>query len=277
MNPLSPACLQSEPMDLQLKNKTALVTGSTAGIGFAIAKALAAEGASVTVNGRTQARVDEAIKKLTAEVPGARVNGIAADLATAAGCESLLKQLPAVEILINNLGIFAIQPALEIPDAEWMRFFETNVMSGVRLTRAYLPGMLKKNWGRILFVSSESGVQIPKEMIHYGMTKTAQIAVARGFAEETKGTGVTINSLLPGPTKSEGVYTFMEEMGKKEGKDIAAVEKDFFKFARPTQLLQRFSTVEEVANMATFLASPLASSTNGSAVRVDAGTIAAAV
>jgi NAD(P)-dependent dehydrogenase (short-subunit alcohol dehydrogenase family) len=264
-------------MDLQLNNKTALVTGSTAGIGFAIAKALAAEGASVTVNGRTQQRVDEALNKIRADVNGAKVNGIAADLSTAAGCDALLKQLPQVDILINNLGIFEIKPALEIPDADWMRFFETNVMSGVRLTRAYLPGMLKKNWGRVIFVSSESGSQIPREMIHYGMTKSAQIAVARGFAEETKGTAVTVNSLLPGPTKSEGVYTFMEQMAKSEGKDLAAVEKEFFKSARPSQLLQRFSTVEEVAAMATFLASPLASSTNGAAVRVDAGTISAAI
>ena len=262
-------------MDFQLKSKTALVTGSTAGIGFAIAYALAAEGAVVTLNGRTQERVDAAIKKITAATPGAKVNGIAADLATADGCEKLVKQMPAVDVLINNMGIFAIQPPLEIPDSEWMRFFETNVMSGVRLTRAYLPAMLKKNWGRVLFISSESGVQIPKEMIHYGMTKTAQIAVARGFAELTSGTGVTINTLLPGPTKSEGVYTFMQQMAKQEGKDMAAVEKDFFKFARPTSLLQRFATVEEVAAMAVYLCSGPASATSGAAVRVDGGVVQA--
>jgi len=264
-------------MDLQLKNKTALVTGSTAGIGFGIAQALAAEGAVVTINGRTKERVDAAIKNLTAAVPGAKVNGIAADLSTAAGCETLVKQLPSVEILINNLGIFEIKPAMEITDADWMRFFETNVMSGVRMTRAYLPGMLKANWGRILFVSSESAVQIPKEMIHYGMTKTAQIAVARGFAEGTKGTGVTINSLLVGPTKSEGVGSFLEQMAKQDKTDVAGVEKAFFKTARPSSLLQRFASVEEIAAMATYLSSPVASGTNGAAVHVDGGTIAAAI
>ncbi|HXT40310.1 MAG TPA: SDR family oxidoreductase [Candidatus Angelobacter sp.] len=263
-------------MDLQLKNKKALVTGSTAGIGFAIAKSLAAEGAHVILNGRTQQRVDEAIRKIKSAHAHASATGVALDLSTAAGCEQLVKQLPSVDILVNNLGIFAIKPALEIPDADWMKFFETNVMSGVRLTRAYLPGMLKANWGRIVFISSESGINIPKEMIHYGMTKTAQIAVARGFAEETRGSGVTINTLLPGPTKSEGVFTFMEQMAKQEGKDLAAVEKDFFKFARPTSLLQRFATVDEVAAMATYLASPLASATTGAAVRVDGGVVQAA-
>ena len=262
-------------MDLHLKSQTALVTGSTAGIGFAIASALAAEGASVVVNGRTQRRVDEAIKKIVAATPGAKVSGVAADLSTAAGCNALTTQLPAVDILVNNMGIFAIQSPLEISDSEWMRFFETNVMSGVRLTRAYLPRMLRENWGRVLFISSESGVQIPKEMIHYGMTKSAQIAVARGFAELTSGTDVTVNTLLPGPTKSEGVYTFMQQMAKQEGKDMAAVEKDFFKFARPTSLLQRFATVEEVAAMAVYLCSGQASATNGAAVRVDGGVVQA--
>jgi NAD(P)-dependent dehydrogenase (short-subunit alcohol dehydrogenase family) len=264
-------------MDLQLKNKTALVTGSTAGIGFAIAQSLAAEGASVTVNGRTQGRVEEAIAKIKSAVKGATVNGVAADLSTADGCAAMVKQLPAVEILINNLGIFEIKPVLEIPDDDWLRFFQTNVMSGVRLTRAYLPGMLKVNWGRVLFISSESGINIPKEMIHYGMTKTAQIAVARGFAEETAGTGVTINTLLPGPTNSEGVGTFVAQMAKQQGVEVATIEKEFFKTARPTSLLKRFSRVEEVAATATYLASPLASSTTGAAVRVDGGVVQAIV
>ena len=263
-------------MDLQLKNKRALVTGSTAGIGFAIAKSLAAEGASVIVNGRTQQRVDDAIRKIKSAHAGHKSPASPLDLATAAGCEQLVKHLPAVDILINNLGIFAIKPSLDIPDADWIKFFETNVMSGIRLTRAYLPAMLKASWGRIVFISSESGINIPKEMIHYGMTKTAQIAVARGFAEETRGTGVTINTLLPGPTKSEGVFTFMEQMSKQEGKDLATIEKDFFKFARPTSLLQRFATTEEVAAMATYLASPLATATTGAAVRVDGGVVQAA-
>lgn len=215
-------------MDLGLDSKRALVTGSTAGIGFAIAEALAAEGASVTLNGRTQARVDAAVEQLRAKKPRGKVEGIAADLGTEAGAKELLAKLPEVDVLVNNLGIFEPKPFLEIPDDDWRRFFEVNVLSGVRLSRAYLPKMLAKNWGRILFVSSESGIQIPAEMIHYGTTKTAQIAVARGIAESVAGTGVTVNSVLPGPTKSEGVGGFVEDLARSQSKDVKTVEADFF-------------------------------------------------
>jgi NAD(P)-dependent dehydrogenase (short-subunit alcohol dehydrogenase family) len=255
-------------MDLQLKGKKALVTGSTAGIGFAIAAELAAEGASVWINGRTSQRVDEAAKKIKGDV-----HGIAADCSTASGINVLVAKLGEVDILINNMGIFDPKPFVEIPDADWMRFFETNVMSGVRLSRAYLPKMLKKNWGRIIFVSSESGLNIPAEMIHYGMTKTAQLAVSRGLAELTAGTAVTVNSVLPGPTRSEGVEVFLEQMAKAGKKDIAALEKDFFAHVRPSSLLKRFETPEEIAHMTALLCSPLASGTNGAAVRVDGGVV----
>jgi NAD(P)-dependent dehydrogenase (short-subunit alcohol dehydrogenase family) len=260
-------------MDLQLTGKRALVTGSTAGIGFAIAQALAAEGASVIVNGRSQGRVDAAIAAITAAGPGGRVTGVAADLGSAEGCAALFAAVPEVDILINNLGIFEPKPFAEITDADWLRFFEVNVLSGVRLSRQYLEGMRKANWGRILFISSESGVQIPAEMIHYGMTKTAQLAVARGLAETTVGTGITVNSLLPGPTQSEGVSTFVAQIAEARGVDLATMEREFFKSARPSSLLQRFATVGEVASMAVFLSSPLAAATNGAAVRVDGGVV----
>lgn len=255
-------------MDLQLQGRTALVTGSTAGIGFAIAAALAHEGATVIVNGRTQARVDQAVAKLPAGT-----QGLAADLGTAAGCAQAIAQLPAVDILINNLGIFEPKPFPEIPDEDWLRFFEVNVLSGVRLSRHYLPRMLEKGWGRILFISSESGVQIPAEMIHYGMTKTAQLAIARGLAETTAGTGVTVNSVLPGPTGSEGVGEFINQLAQAQGTDRGTVEREFFRTVRPTSLLQRLATPEEVANLVTYLASPLSSATNGAAVRVDGGVV----
>lgn len=259
-------------MDLQLSGKKALVTGSTAGIGFGIAKALAAEGAHVYVNGRTKARVDQAVQQIRAAVPQAQVEGIALDLASAEAAEQLIQQLPAVDILINNLGIFEVKPFLEITDEDWKRFFETNVLSGARLSRIYLPGMLKQNWGRIIFISSESSIQIPVEMVHYGMTKTAQVAVARGIAQSVSGTGVTVNSVLPGPTRSEGVERFLEGMAQQKKQSTEEVEKSFFKTARPTSLLQRFATVEEVANMVTYVASPLSIATNGAALRVDGGT-----
>lgn len=258
-------------MDLQLAGKTALVTGSTAGIGFAIAKTLAAEGASVFINGRTEERVRKATAEITAAVPKAKISGYAADLTTAEGAEELLKKLPSVDILVNNLGIFEIKTFLEIDDAEWLRFFNTNVLSGIRLSRLYLPSMLKKNWGRIMFISSESGIQIPVEMVHYGMTKTAQLAVSRGLAESVAGTGVTVNSILPGPTKSEGVETFVESMAKQENKTPEEMEKEFFRTARPTSLIKRFATTEEVASLVAYVASPLSSATNGAALRVDGG------
>ena len=262
-------------MDLKLKDKVALVTGSTAGIGLAIARQLAEEGAHVYVNGRTQARVDAALASIKAQVPGARVEGIAADFAGAAGAETVIAQLPAVDVLVNNVGIFEVKPFAEIPDADWYRFFEINVMSGVRLARHYLAGMLKKNWGRILFISSESAVQIPPEMVHYGMTKTAQVAVARGIAESVAGTGVTVNSILPGPTESEGVGGFVEAMAKQQNKSKQEIEKEFFEHVRPSSLLKRFATVDEVAAMVTYVASELSSATNGAALRVDGGVVKA--
>jgi NAD(P)-dependent dehydrogenase (short-subunit alcohol dehydrogenase family) len=262
-------------MDLKLGDKVALVTGSTAGIGLATARSLAREGAHVYVNGRTQERVDRAIAAILEETPAARVDGIAADFSTAAGAETVIQNLPAVDVLVNNVAIFEIRPFVEISDADWLRFFEVNVMSGVRLARHYLPGMLAKNWGRILFISSESAVQIPVEMVHYGMTKTAQVAIARGIAESTGGTGVTVNSVLPGPTASEGLGGFVESMAREQNKSKEQVEREFFESARPSSLLKRFATVDEVAAMVTYMASELASATNGAALRVDGGVVKA--
>ncbi|MGB7157377.1 MAG: SDR family NAD(P)-dependent oxidoreductase [Tepidisphaeraceae bacterium] len=260
-------------MDLQLNDKTALVTGSTAGIGLAIAEGLAREGATVYVNGRTKQRVDDAIKQIAKNVPNANVKGIAADLSNGQGAEKLFRELPAVDVLVNNMGTYQLKQFAEITDQDWLSIFETNVLSGVRASRHYLPAMLKKNWGRIIFISSESAQQIPVEMIHYGMTKTAQLAVARGLAETTVGTGVTVNSVLPGPTKSEGVGGFVKDMAKKEGVSESAVETGFFKTARPSSLIQRFATPEEVANLVAFVASPKSSATNGAALRVDGGVV----
>src|SRR5271170_2323375 len=262
-------------MDLQLEGKKALVTGSTAGIGFATARALAAEGASVIVNGRTQARVDAAIAEIRKEYPRAVLSGVASDVSNAAGCAKLAQAVPDVDVLVNNMGIFKPIPFEKIPDGDWLQMFEANVMSGVRLSRQYLPGMRRKNWGRIIFISSESAVQIPAEMIHYGMTKTAQVAVARGISETVAGTGITVNSVLVGPTRSEGVETFISKMGAQKGSDSAAFEKEFFKNIRPSSLLKRFASTDEVANMIVYLSSPLASATNGAAVRVDGGVIRA--
>src|ERR1700735_1317883 len=262
-------------MDLKIAGKSALVTGSTAGIGYAIARSLAREGAQVVVNGRTQQRVDVAVAEIRAQVAGAKVDGIAADFSSVAGAQTVIAQLPAVDILVNNVGIFDPKPFAEIPDSEWFRFFEVNVMSGVRLSRHYLTGMREKNWGRILFISSASAVQIPVEMIHYGMTKTAQVAIARGIAESVAGTGITVNSILPGPTESEGVGTFVESMARQQNKSKAQVEKEFFQQARPSSLLQRFATADEVAAMVTYVASELSSATNGAALRVDGGVVRA--
>jgi NAD(P)-dependent dehydrogenase (short-subunit alcohol dehydrogenase family) len=260
-------------MDLQLAGKKVLVTGSTAGIGFATASAFAAEGASVVVNGRTQERVDAAVAKIRKLHPQADASGVASDVSNAAGCAKLIQALGRVDILVNNMGIFEPKPFEQIPDEDWLRLFEANVMSGVRLSRHYLSGMRQKNWGRILFVSSESAVQIPAEMIHYGMTKTAQVAVARGIAETVAGTGITVNSVLAGPTRSEGVETFIAQMGA--GGNSAAFEAEFFKSIRPTSLLKRFETVEEVANIIVYLGSPLASAATGAALRVDGGVVRA--
>ncbi len=260
-------------MDLELHGRRALVTGSTGGIGLATARELAAEGAAVVVNGRTAERVDAAVRQVRDASPGADVRGVAADLATADGCARLTDAVPDVDVLVNNLGIFEPKPFDEIPDADWMRFFEVNVLSGVRLARHYLPGMRARDWGRIVFVSSESAVQIPAEMIHYGTTKTAQLAVARGLAETTAGTGVTVNSVLPGPTASEGVSTFVGQMADARGVDFATMEHEFFASARPSSLLRRFATSEEVAAMITYVCSARASATNGAALRVDGGVV----
>jgi NAD(P)-dependent dehydrogenase (short-subunit alcohol dehydrogenase family) len=249
------------------------VSGSTAGIGFAIAAALATEGAKVIVNGRTKLRVDAALISLQQSVPGADFRGVAADLSTAAGVDAFLRQVPAADVLVNNLGIFEPKPFLEISDADWMRFFEVNVLSGVRLSRAYLPGMLQKQWGRIIFISSESAQHIPAEMIHYGVTKTAQVAVARGLAESVAGTGVTVNSVLPGPTASEGVGGFLESMARQQNVSTAEIEKQFFANVRPTSLLKRFETPEEVASVVAFVASTQALAINGAAVRAEGGVV----
>jgi len=260
-------------MDLQLTEKTALVTGSTAGIGFAIASLFAQEGAEVVLNGRFQKRVDEAIERIRREHKDACVKGVAADLGTGKGVDRLTEAVQQVDILVNNLGIFEPKPFTEISDNDWLRFFEVNVLSGVRLSRFYLPAMLNRNWGRIVFISSESAVNIPTEMIHYGVTKTAQLSVARGLAEMTAGTGVTVNSILAGPTRSEGVEVFLQEIAKVQGSDTASLEKEFFRSVRPSSLLKRFATSEEVASMVAYVCSPLASATNGAALRVDGGVV----
>ncbi len=262
-------------MDLKLNGKTALVTGSTAGIGLAIASSLAAEGALVWVNGRTKERVDAAIEHIRSQVRAAKVEGVVADFSSAEGADAVIAKVPGTDVLVNNVGIFEPKAFADIPDADWYRFFEVNVMSGVRLSRHYLAGMLKKNWGRIIFISSESAVQIPAEMVHYGMTKTAQVAIARGIAETVAGTGVTVNSVLPGPTASEGVGGFVDAMARQQNKSKQQVEKEFFEHARPSSLLERFGTVEEVAAMVTYVAGEPSSATNGAALRVDGGVIRA--
>lgn len=260
-------------MDLQLRGKLALVTGSTAGIGYAIAAALRKEGASVIVNGRTAARVRTAIENLGAIDSAGEIHAAHGDLGSSEECERLIANFPSVDILVNNLGIFEPKPFDQITDDDWRRIFEVNVLSGVRLSRRYFPRMLAKNWGRVIFVSSESAVQIPAEMIHYGVTKTAQLAVSRGLAETTTGTGVTVNTILPGPTASEGVVSFVDKLARESGTDRTAFEKEFFRTMRPTSLLQRFESPDEIAALAVFVASPLASGINGAALRVDGGVV----
>jgi len=260
-------------VDLQLKKKLALVTGSTAGIGYSIAEALAKEGASIIVNGRTQERVDRAIAKLRESVGSADIHGMAADLGSASEAAKLIERFPDVDILVNNLAIFEMKPFEQISDEDWLRFFEVNVMSGVRLGRHYLPSMKNKNWGRIIFISSESGLQIPGEMVHYGMTKTAQLAVARGMAETTAGTNVTVNAVLPGPTASEGLNTFVDRAAASRNTDRQTIEKEFFRSMRPSSLLKRFETTEEIAAVVAFICSPLSSAINGAAVRADGGVV----
>ena len=262
-------------MDLELKGKTALISGSTAGIGRAIATTLAREGARTIVNGRSQAAVDAAVGEIRSTT-GGDVLGFAGDLSEASTAEALALRHPGVEILVNNLGIFEPKPFEDIPDEDWRRFFDVNVLSGVRLSRLYLPAMKRANWGRIIFISSESAVQIPAEMIHYGMTKTAQLAVSRGLAEALAGTGITVNCVLPGPTKSRGVEDFVDALAKSEGKSFAEFEKEFFKKVRPTSLIKRFASPEETASLVAYVASPLASATTGAALRADGGVIKSA-
>jgi NAD(P)-dependent dehydrogenase (short-subunit alcohol dehydrogenase family) len=260
-------------MDLGLKGKVAVVSGSTAGIGLAIATTLAREGAHVILNGRTEERVEKALKTVRAAVSSAQVHGVAADLGNAEGIAKFVRQVPSADVLVNNLGIFEPKPFLEIADQDWLRFYEVNVMSGVRLTRRYLPGMIDKNWGRVIFISSESGQQVPGEMVHYGMTKTAQIAVARGVAESVAGTGITVNSILVGPTASEGVGDFVQSMATQQGATKEQVEREFFEKIRPSSLLKRFETTEEVAAVVAFVASTQATSVNGAAVRAEGGVV----
>jgi NAD(P)-dependent dehydrogenase (short-subunit alcohol dehydrogenase family) len=250
-----------------------VVTGSTKGIGYAVARGLAVAGARVVINGRREDSAALAARALQGEIPTAQVNAVAADVSTEEGCAALAQAVPAVDILVNNAGIFEPKDFFAIDDADWLRFFQANVMSGVRLSRAWMPGMLQRNWGRIVFISSESGLFIPKEMIHYGVTKTAQLAVSRGLAELTAGSGVTVNAVLPGPTRSDGVEALLQQMAQQAGTTADAMADGFVKELRPTSLLQRFATVEEVSNMVVYACSKEASATNGAALRVDGGVV----
>jgi NAD(P)-dependent dehydrogenase (short-subunit alcohol dehydrogenase family) len=260
-------------MRIDLSSRTAIVTGSTAGIGFAIAKELAAAGAATVINGRQQVSVDKAVAEAKNAVSGATVRGVAADLGTAQGCAALVKAEPDADILINNVGIFGPQDFFEIPDREWTRFFEVNVMSGVRLSRAYLPGMVERNWGRVVFLSSESGLNIPADMIHYGFTKTAVLAISRGLAKRVAGSGVTVNAVLPRPTLSEGVGAMLKDAAEKAGQSTAEAAAAFVKEHRPSSIIRRAATPEEVASMVIYVASPQASATTGAALRVDGGVV----
>ncbi|HVW49002.1 MAG TPA: SDR family oxidoreductase [Trinickia sp.] len=260
-------------MHIDLTGKTALVSASTAGIGFAIATGLARAGARTIINGRSEASVVKSLDALREALPGADVRGIAADLSTAAGVAKLVEAMPEADILVNNAGIYGPEPFFDVTDETWERFFQTNVMSGVRLARHYLRGMLARNWGRVVFISSESALNIPVDMIHYGMTKTAQLAIARGLAKLAAGTQVTVNSVLPGPTMSEGVKHMLEGAAEKEGRDIDEVAVDFVRQHRASSILRRPASVEEVANLVVYVCSPQASATTGAALRVDGGVV----
>ncbi len=263
-------------MQIDLSSKHAVVSGSTAGIGYAIALGLAKAGATVVINGRTPSRVDAAVAQLKKDVPNAKLQGVAGDLGTAEGVAAFVKQVPKTDILINNLGIFEPKPFFDIPDEDWERFFQVNVMSSVRLSRHYAPGMKERGWGRIEFLSSESGVQIPVEMVHYGFTKTAMLAISRGLAETLAGSGVTVNAVLPGPTRSEGVGDFFAKMAGDQGTSTDELEAAFIREHRPSSLIKRLATTEEVANMCVYLASEQASATTGAALRVDGGVVRSA-
>lgn len=260
-------------MHIDLSGKTALVTASTAGIGLAIAEGLARAGATVVINGRHQETVDQAVAGIVARIPGAAVRGVAADVATAAGCAALVAALPQADILVNNAGIYGPQDFFATDDTEWQRYFDTNVMSGVRLARAYLPGMAARDWGRVVFISSESAFNIPADMIHYGFSKTAQLAVSRGLAKRMAGSGVTVNAVLPGPTLSEGVKTMLQDTAREQGKSIEETARDFIKQHRPSSIIGRAATTDEVANMVVYVCSPQASATTGASLRVDGGVV----
>lgn len=260
-------------MEIDLSGKRAIITGSTAGIGFAIAQGLANAGADVVITGRSQARIDEAIAAIKKDAPNAKAMGVAADLGTAEGCQTLTEQQPSTDILINNVGIFGPQDFFEVDDATWQQFFDVNIMSAVRLSRHYAQGMRERNWGRIQFISSESGINIPSEMVHYGMTKSALLSVSRGLAKVLSGTQVTVNAILPGPTRSEGVLNMIREMAEKEGTSQQEVEARFVQENRPSSIIQRLATPEEVASMSVYAASTQASATTGSALRVEGGIV----
>jgi NAD(P)-dependent dehydrogenase (short-subunit alcohol dehydrogenase family) len=260
-------------MDLQLKGKRALVSGASAGIGWAIARELAAEGAEVVLNARDSGRLAEAVARLRGELPGAKLRGVAADLGTASGCAALLAEAGDCDMLINNLGIFDPRPFESIGDDEWQRFFDVNVMSGVRLARHHLPAMKQRGWGRIVFISSESGICPPGDMVHYGMTKSAQLSISRGLAETCAGTGVTVNAVLPGPTRTEGALEFFGKLAAEAGQTLEQAERDFFAHARPTSIIKRFVEPAEVAGMVAYVCSPRAGATNGAALKVEGGVV----
>ncbi|VVE87176.1 SDR family NAD(P)-dependent oxidoreductase [Pandoraea bronchicola] len=260
-------------MHIDLNEKVALVTASTAGIGFAIAHGLAAAGATTLINGRSQQGVDAAVAKLRDALPDAQVRGVAADLSTAEGCDALVSVVPDVDILVNNAGIFGPQDFFDVPDEVWQRFYEVNVLSGVRLSRAYLPGMAERSWGRVIFISSESALNIPEDMIHYGMTKTAQLAVSRGLAKRMRGTGVTVNAVLPGPTLSDGMVEMLHQSGVPADADMTQAAAEFVREHRPSSIIGRAATTTEVANMVVYVASQQASATTGAALRVDGGVV----